>query len=305
LQQWQNSAGTVLGYISNGGEITTRSGIALRLFRADNAQSNTITCDSSGKISIEHTGVIVAGSAGYVQATNYFASGPNLYSQSGSPVSLYAAPNGSGSFKSVVVTTSSNCTAGYLFAVQNNGSDKVVVDFNGYLGIGTTTIGAMVQINTATTTTKGLIIKAAASQSANLQEWQNSSGTALAYMDASGNFYAVSKSFLIDHPTPEKKAQGKKLHHASLEGPEHAVFFRGTLTDSDCIILPEYWKDLVHEDTVTVVLTSRKYPQPNLYVEDANNIRVLVRSDRAICCDFVVYGTRKDVPMLEVEIDGN
>jgi hypothetical protein len=120
-------------------------------------------------------------------------------------------------------------------------------------------------------------------------------------MDSSGNFYAVSKSFLIDHPTKP----GKKLNYASLEGPEHAVYFRGTLNDNDCIILPDYWAELVDADSITVVLTSRKYPQPNLYVEDTNATRVIVRSDRAICCDFVVYGTRKDVPPLEVEPDGN
>jgi len=148
---------------------------------------------------------------------------------------------------------------------------------------------------------KGFIVKGASSQTGNLQEWQNSSGTALAYMDANGNFYAVTKSFLIEHPTKP----GKKLNYASLEGPENAVYFRGTLNDNDCIILPDYWAELVDADSITVVLTSRKYPQPNLYVEDTNATRVIVRSDRAICCDFVVYGTRKDVPPLEVEPDGN
>lgn len=41
-------------------------------------------------------------------------------------------------------------------------------------------------------TTKGLVIKGAASQSANLLEIQDSSGTVLAYIDASGNFSAVN-----------------------------------------------------------------------------------------------------------------
>ena len=39
---------------------------------------------------------------------------------------------------------------------------------------------------------KPLILKGAASQSANLQEWQNTSGTALSYIDASGNHAAAS-----------------------------------------------------------------------------------------------------------------
>jgi hypothetical protein len=39
---------------------------------------------------------------------------------------------------------------------------------------------------------KGILVKGAASQTANLQEWQNSSGTVLASVDASGNITAPS-----------------------------------------------------------------------------------------------------------------
>jgi len=41
-------------------------------------------------------------------------------------------------------------------------------------------------------TTKPIVVKGAASQTANLQEWQNSSGTVLAYIDASGNLTAAN-----------------------------------------------------------------------------------------------------------------
>ena len=41
-------------------------------------------------------------------------------------------------------------------------------------------------ITSATSSTKGLIVKGASSQSANLQEWQNSSGTVLASVSAAG-----------------------------------------------------------------------------------------------------------------------
>ena len=48
---------------------------------------------------------------------------------------------------------------------------------------------------------KPLILKGSSGQSSNLQEWQNSSGTVLASMDASGNFqdspYTASKAFTI------------------------------------------------------------------------------------------------------------
>jgi hypothetical protein len=44
------------------------------------------------------------------------------------------------------------------------------------------------RINTGVTTAKGLVIQGVLSQSGNLQEFQNNSGTALSYVDSSGNF---------------------------------------------------------------------------------------------------------------------
>jgi hypothetical protein len=63
---------------------------------------------------------------------------------------------------------------------------------SGTVGIGNTSPGAKLQVDTVAAATKGLIVKGAASQSANLQEWQNSGGTALASMDANGNLSAAS-----------------------------------------------------------------------------------------------------------------
>lgn len=47
-------------------------------------------------------------------------------------------------------------------------------------------------ITVGVATTKGLIIKGAASQSANLQEWQNTGGTVLSSIDSAGNHAATS-----------------------------------------------------------------------------------------------------------------
>jgi hypothetical protein len=160
-------------------------------------------------------------------------------------------------------------------------------------------------VQSAALANKGLVVRGASGQTANLQEWQNNGGTALAYMDANGNFFAVSKSFLIDHPTPAKAAEGKKLRYASLEGPENGVYFRGRLEGESEIVLPDYWKDLVDPESITVNLTPRKRPQPNLFIVDANAEKVTVGGEADICCDFIVYGTRKDIAKLEVEIDGN
>ncbi len=54
--------------------------------------------------------------------------------------------------------------------------------------------GARVQIKTSSATRKGLIILGAAGQTANLQEWQNSAGTALSFVtpSGSGSFKAIA-----------------------------------------------------------------------------------------------------------------
>ena len=58
----------------------------------------------------------------------------------------------------------------------------------------------------------------------------------------SSSIVATSKLFDIKHPSKENY----RLAHASLEGPEIGVYYRGRLKGSNKITLPEYWKDLVH-----------------------------------------------------------
>jgi hypothetical protein len=110
-----------------------------------------------------------------------------------------------------------------------------------------------------------------------------------------GHFAATSKSFLIDHPTKENK----KLQYASLEGPEHGVFVRGT-TNKNVIKLPDYWKDLVHEDSITVTLTPLHTFQ-SLYVKSKTPEQIVIGGVKK-SYDYVVYAERKDIDKLEVEI---
>ena len=55
------------------------------------------------------------------------------------------------------------------------------------LSTANTFTGGVQQITTASAATKGLIVKGTASQTANLQEWQNSSGTLLSKINANGD----------------------------------------------------------------------------------------------------------------------
>ena len=112
------------------------------------------------------------------------------------------------------------------------------------------------------------------------------------------------KSFDIKHPT---KGDGWRLRHVSLEGPESAVFYRGRLTGSNTIELPYYWKDLVHEDSITVQLQPIGDRHFHLNVVSFDNEKIVIKEadDKSIDCFFHVFGERKDVNPLLTEYEGN
>ena len=114
-----------------------------------------------------------------------------------------------------------------------------------------------------------------------------------------GTLSATSKSFVIPHPTKEKKT----LRHGSLEGPEHGVYIRGRL-EGDTIELPDYWLGLVDEDTITVQLTPNKGFQ-QIYVDhiEDNKVYVGTQTDTPIDCFYFIQAERKDVDKMEVEYD--
>ena len=75
--------------------------------------------------------------------------------------------------------------------------DRMTISNAGDIGIGTTSPGARTHIVTAAAT-KGLIVQGAASQTANLQEWQNSAGTVLGSVSAAGNFSGTLSDCTVD-----------------------------------------------------------------------------------------------------------
>ena len=112
-----------------------------------------------------------------------------------------------------------------------------------------------------------------------------------------GHIQATTKSFVIDHPSKE----GMTLRHGSLEGPEHAVYIRGQ-TKGNLIDLPDYWSDLVDEDSITVQLTPKLYHQ-NLYVRSVDSEKVVVGSSEDTTPEFyyLIHAERKDVDKMVVE----
>ena len=118
-----------------------------------------------------------------------------------------------------------------------------------------------------------------------------------------------AKAFDIPHPSKK----GHRLRHICLEGPETAVYHRGRLKESNVINLPEYWKDLVHEDSITVQLQPIGSNQ-NLVIQEFSNEFIVIAEDSTntdlitdlstIDCFYHVYGERKDVERLIVEYQG-
>jgi len=113
-----------------------------------------------------------------------------------------------------------------------------------------------------------------------------------------GTLTATVKSFIIDHPTKE----GKKLQYGVLEGPEHSVYVRGRLTNENTIVLPDHWHGLVHQDTITVNLTSIGKKQ-DLWVEQVNAHEIKIGSQNEINCFYTVFAERKDIDKLVTEFN--
>ena len=90
----------------------------------------------------------------------------------------------------------------------------------------------------------------------------------------SSSIVATTKLFDIEHPSKEDH----RLRHACLEGSEHAVYYRGRLKESNVIELPYYWKDLVHEDSITVQLQPIGSNQ-NLVIQEFNNEFIVIAED--------------------------
>ena len=109
-----------------------------------------------------------------------------------------------------------------------------------------------------------------------------------------GSIGATSKSFCIDHPTKEDH----KLHHGSLEGPEHAVYVRGRVRNG-VIKLPEYWTGLVDMTTITVQLTAIGGMSRTVWVKDLRDNKVITGGGDAF---YFIQAERKDIDKLEVEV---
>lgn len=187
----------------------------------------------------------------------------------------------------VLRDASGNFSAGTITAALAGNAASVT---NGVYTIGNQSIAGVKTFTNGTastnTTTGSMVVTGGVGVSGNV--------------NVGGALNAVTKSFLIDHPT----RSSMKLQYGSLEGPELGVYVRGKLIDANIIELPNYWTGLVHADSITVNLTACAAGQ-RLYVDRVENncVYIVNETSKPVTCYYTVYGERKDVDKLVVEIE--
>ncbi len=110
------------------------------------------------------------------------------------------------------------------------------------------------------------------------------------------------KPFDMKHPSGEK---GWRLRYACIEGPEVGVYTRGRVRNKTEILLPDYWKDLVHEESISVQLQPIGAHQDVIVKRwDKDKIYLQSNGGMPIDCFYHVYAERKDVNALITEYKG-
>ena len=111
------------------------------------------------------------------------------------------------------------------------------------------------------------------------------------------------KPFDMQHPT---KGEGNRLRYACIEGPEVGVYFRGRLRRGKEIFLPNYWKGLVHIQSITVQLQPIGAHQ-DIIIKRWDDQKIYLQSNGGlpIDCFYHVYAERKDCNPLVVEYQGD
>ena len=132
------------------------------------------------------------------------------------------------------------------------------------------------------------------------------------YMDSSGTLKARIKHFTIDHPLDP---QGRKLVHASIEGPEAGVYYRGEaeLDNGEASVdLPAYFEALTRAEHRTVLVTpildddGSACPLAVSAVQNGQfRVRALDKREQRQRFYWEVKAVRADIEPVEVEIERN
>ena len=112
---------------------------------------------------------------------------------------------------------------------------------------------------------------------------------------------ASPKPFDIKHPSKD----GWRLRYACIEGPEVGVYHRGRVRGEKLIKLPDYWKDLVDIESISVQLQPIGAHQDVIVKRwDDQFVYLQAQGGMPVNCFYHVYAARKDVNPLYVEYEG-
>lgn len=112
----------------------------------------------------------------------------------------------------------------------------------------------------------------------------------------------AGKGFDLPHPTKKDH----RLRYICLEGPEVGAYIRGKLEDSNVIELPDYWRELVYPESITVNLTPYGHYQ-ELFVDKIEwGTRVIVKNNAgsSIRCHYTIFAERITKDKLQPEYKG-
>lgn len=112
------------------------------------------------------------------------------------------------------------------------------------------------------------------------------------------------KNLPFDMPHPTKK--GWRLRHVCLEGPEIGVYLHGK-AKGKVIQLPDYWRGLVKEETISVHLTPIGSPYV-LFIEKIEDNKIYVGTNWQVSgvdieYNYVIHASRYDDDLI-VEYEG-
>ena len=164
LQEWQNSSGTVLAGISSSGDYLALQGTLLR----------ASTASVFGSLQLLNGGTNET-------VLNPFSAGLLINNVGVSGMTV------------VKVRGTSGQTADLQQWQDSAGATKARIDAYGTFQNGTASgYGAWINVQPALASDKGIVIRGAVSQTAPLQEWQDSSGAVLARVESNGSAYFVT-----------------------------------------------------------------------------------------------------------------
>jgi hypothetical protein len=179
LQEWQNSSGTVLSSITKDGTLDLR-----------NTSASSLTNSNSG------------------------TTGPKI--------DLWGGQYGIG-LEGGRTTAFFPSSGGFSFRKDSSSGTSIVdIPYSGLIGFNKIAqTSAQVWINNSTAANIGLIVQGAASQTANLQEWQDSGGNILSRVGADGRFYSTQID--VAHVNASSQIRGTYEVYAGAAGPLGAL----------------------------------------------------------------------------------